>query len=232
MTPSPPLFTKPVLISPQNDSKHPDGLLKHFGALVDSVDVAQSSALYNGTREFLLRRRPKRDEILDDELRRAEICIYHAIKVEVDDYDGERKTQMCRCTGNQHWRGGESRNDWVWVRQRPGPVYGALQGRLPCQLLRLFKMRFQDDDGYWVDHWMTFARKTIAENSGKLDPVSQFAQVKAPSTSGATYQVFTVGNVVGCPHVIPEKPFTDPNKNERWIVNSHIDLMTWNKVYI
>ena len=226
-----PLFTQPMLISPQNDSKTPDGQMKHFGALVDSTDVVQRSALLNGTRDFLLRRLSKRDEILDEELRKAEICIYHAVKVVIDDMDGERKTQMCRCTGEKPWRGAQKRNDWVWVRQRPGPVYGALHGRLPCQLLRLFKMRFRNDSGCWVDHWMAFARTTVVENSGNIDPISKLAQVRVPPTSRAQYQVFSAGNIVGCAHLIPEKPFTDPSMNERWVVNSHIDLMTWNEVY-
>ena len=225
-------FTQPMLISPQNDNKTPDGQLKHFGALVDSIDVVQRSALLNGTRDFLQRRLPKRDEILsDEELRKAEICIYHAIKVEVDDLDGDKKTQMCRCTGEKPWRGAQKRNDWVWVRQRPGPVYGALRGRLPCQLLRLFKLRFRNDGGIWVDHWMAFALTTVAENSGNVDPISKLAQVRVPPTSRARYQVFSAGNIVGCAHVIPEKPSKDPTMNERWVVNSHIDLMTWNEVY-
>src|SRR6266404_1433650 len=115
------------------------------------------------------------DELLDGELRNVEICKYHAVKVEVNDMDGERKMQMCRCTGQQLWRGGQTRNDWVWVRQRPGPVYGALHGRLPCQLLRLFKLRFRNDGGYWVDHWIAFARTTVAENSGNIDPISKLS---------------------------------------------------------
>ena len=68
-------------------------------------------------------------------------------------------------------------------------------------MLRLFKLRFRNDDGFWVGHWVVFARTTVADNSGKLDPVSQFA----PSNRGATYQVFSVGNILGCAHVMPEK---------------------------
>jgi hypothetical protein len=51
----------------------------------------------------------------DDHLGAIEICKYHSIKVDVDNLAGEVQTQICRCTGNQLWRGGNKRNDWVWV---------------------------------------------------------------------------------------------------------------------
>jgi hypothetical protein len=47
-------------------------------------------------------------------------------------------------------------------------------------------------------------------------------------------QVFSVGNIVGCTHVIPVIATcskTGDGQNEQWIVNSHIDLATWNDVY-
>jgi len=74
---------------------------------------------------------------------------------------------------------------------------------------------------------------TIPENLGNLDPVSQFVLVrKAPAA--IALQVFSLGNIVGCAHAIPEIATgskTGDGTNERWIVNSHIDLMTWNDVY-
>jgi len=73
----------------------------------------------------------------------------------------------------------------------------------------------------------------MPENSGNLDPVSLFVQVrKAPAA--VALQVFSVGNIVGSAHVIPEiatSSKTGDRQNERWIVNSHIDLATWNDVY-
>jgi len=73
----------------------------------------------------------------------------------------------------------------------------------------------------------------MPENSGNLDPVSKFVQVrKAPAA--VDLQVFSVGNIVGCAHIIPEiatSSKTGDGWNERWIVNSHIDLATRNDVY-
>jgi len=121
----------------------------------------------------------------------------------------------------------------VWVKERPGRCYGALNGRLPWQLQRLFKIKLQNEDGAFIEYWLAVALTTIPENSGNWDPVSKFVQVrKAPAA--IALQVFSVGNIVGCAHVIPEIATgtkTGDGRNERWIVNSHIDLATWNDVY-
>jgi len=162
-----------------------------------------------------------------------ELCIYHGIKVQVEGLEGERISRICRCTGSQSWREGDRRNDLVWVKQCLGRCYGALNGHLPWQLQRLFKIRLLNKDGALVEYWLALALTTRPENSGNLDPVSKFVQVrKAPAA--VALQVFSVGSIVGCAHVIPEiatSSKTGDGQNERWIVNSHIDLATWNDVY-
>jgi hypothetical protein len=66
-----------------------------------------------------------------------------------------------------------------------------------------------------------------------LDPISKFVKVrKAPAA--VALQVFSVGNIVGCAHIVPEiatSSKTGDGRNERWIVNCHIDLAAWNDVY-
>jgi len=121
----------------------------------------------------------------------------------------------------------------VWVKQRLRRCYGALNGRLPLQLQRLLKIKLQNVDGAFVEYWLALALTTIPENSRNLDPVSKFVQVrKAPAA--VALEVFSVGNIIGCTHVIPEiatSRKTGDGRNERCIVNSHIDLATWNDVY-
>jgi hypothetical protein len=132
-----------------------------------------------------------------------ELCIYHGIMVQVEGLDGERISQIYRCTGSQSWRGGYRRNDWVRVKKRPGRSYGALNGRLPWQLQRLFKLKLLNKDGAFVEYWLALGLTTIPENSGNLDLVSKFVQVrKAPAA--VALQVFSVGNIVRCAHLIPE----------------------------
>jgi hypothetical protein len=73
----------------------------------------------------------------------------------------------------------------------------------------------------------------MPEISGNLDPDSKFVQVKNAPPDVAL-QVFSMGNIVSCAHVIPEKAtssMTGNGRKERWILNSHIDLVTWNDVY-
>jgi len=132
-----------------------------------------------------------------------ELCIYHGIKVQVEGLDGERISQMCRWTGSQSGRGGDRRNDWVWVKQRSGRCYGTLNGCLPWQLQRLLKIKLLNEDGAFVEYWLALALTTIPENLGNLDPVSKFVQVrKAPAA--VALQLFSVGNNVSCSHIIPE----------------------------
>jgi hypothetical protein len=117
--------------------------------------------------------------------------------------------------------------------QRPGRCYGALNGRLLWQLQRRFKIKLRNEDGAFVEYWLALALTTMPENSGNLDPISKFVQVRKAQAAVAL-QVFRVGNIVGCAHLIPEiatSSKTGDGRNERWIVNSHIDLATWNEVY-
>jgi hypothetical protein len=108
-----------------------------------------------------------------------------------------------------------------------------LNGCLPWQLQRLFKIKLQNEDGAFIEYWLALALTTIPENSGNLDPVSKSVKVrKAPAA--VALQVFSVGNIVGCTRIIPEiatSSKTGDGRNERLIVNSHIVLATWNDVY-
>jgi hypothetical protein len=162
-----------------------------------------------------------------------ELCIYHGIQVEVEGLDAEHRSQICQCTGCQSWRGGDRRNHWVWVMQCPGRCYGALNDRLPWQLQQLFKIKLLNEDGAFVEYWLALALTTIPENSGNLDPVLKFVQVRK-ALAAVALQVVGVENLVGCGHVIPEiatSSKTGDGQNERWIVNSDIDLANWNDVY-
>jgi len=230
-------YAKPKFMGPQNrrDGKHRDAMIKDFRALLDNTqDATHRVAIYSGTREFINHKSDYKTYISDDQLHTMELCIYHGIQVQVERLDGQRISQMCRCTGSRSWCGGDRRNDWVGVKQRPGRCYAAQNGHLPWQLLRPFKIKLLNEDGGFVEYWLALALTTIPENSGNLDQVSKYVQVrKAPAA--VALQVFSVGNIVGCAHVIPEiatSNKTGDGRNERWIVNSHIDLATWNDVYI
>jgi len=151
--------------------------------------------IYNGTREVLKHKSRNKTYISDEQLHAMELCIYHHIMVQVEGLEGEGISQICRCRGSQSWRGGDRRNDWVWVKHRAGRCYGALIGSLPWQLQRLFKIMLLNEDRAFVEYWLALALTIIPENSGNLDPVSKFVQVrKAPAA--VALQVFSVGNIV------------------------------------
>jgi len=124
-------------MGPQNrrDGKHPDAMIKDFSALLDNTqDATHRAAIYNGIREFIKHMSHNKMYISDEQLHAMELCIYHLIKVQVEGLEGERISQLCRCRRSQSWRGGHRQNDWVWVKQRLGRCYGALNGRLPWHL--------------------------------------------------------------------------------------------------
>jgi len=213
----------------RRDGKHPDAMIKDFRALLDnSQDTTHRMTIFNGTREFPKHNSRNKTYISDEQLHAMELCIYHGIKVQVEGLDGERISQICQCTGSQSWCGGDRRNDWVWVKQHPGRCYGALNCRLPWQPQRLFKIKLLNEDGAFVEYWLALAFTTLPDNSGNLDPVSKFVQVRKPPAAVAL-QVLSVGNIVGCMHLIPEiaaSSKTGDGRNERWIVNSPLDLAT------
>jgi len=112
---NPQTYEKPEFMGPQNrcDGKHPDPMIKDFRALLDNTqDATHRAAIHSGTPEFIQHKSRNKTYISDEQLHAMELCIYHGIKIHVEGLDGERISQMCRCTGSQSWRGGDRRNDW------------------------------------------------------------------------------------------------------------------------
>jgi hypothetical protein len=106
---SPQSYTKPEFMGPQNchDGMPPDATIKDFRALLDNTqDGTHCVAIYSCTQEFVKHQSRNKTYIFDEQLHALEICIYHGIKVQVENLEGECKSQMCRCTGSQSWCGG------------------------------------------------------------------------------------------------------------------------------
>jgi hypothetical protein len=160
-------------------------------------------ATFSGTQEFIKHTSRNKTYISDEQLHAMELCIYHGITIQGDGFDGECISQMCRRTGSQSWCEEDQQNVWVWVKQRPGRCYGSLNGCLPWQLQQLFNIKLPNVDGAFVEYWLSLVLTTIAENSGNLDRISKVVQVKN-ALAAVGLQVFSVGNIVGCVHVIPE----------------------------
>ena len=104
---------------PQNrhDGQHPDAMIEDFRALLDNTQGATHRvAIYNGTGEFIKHKSRNKIYISDEQLRAMELCIYHGIKVQVEDLGGEQISEICRCEGSLNRRGADCWNDWVWVK--------------------------------------------------------------------------------------------------------------------
>jgi len=62
-------------------------------------------------------------------------------------------------------------------------------------------------------------------------PERTFRMVRVTETAnGSGYVVISGENITGAACLIPEEPGTSGTTRKVWIVNSHIDLMTWNEV--
>jgi len=209
-------------------------MIKGLTALLDNTqDAMHRAAIFCGTWEFIQHKSRNKTYISDEQLHAMELCIYHGIKVQVDGLDSERISQIYQCTRSQSWWGGDRRNDWVWVKQRLGRCYGALNGCLPWQLQRLLKINLQNEDGGFVEYWLALALITIPENLSSMDPISNIVHVRKVLADFAL-QLFSIEIIVSSRQVIPEIATgskTRDRRNKRSIVISHIDLATWNDVY-
>jgi len=127
-------YAKPKCIGPRNcrNGKYPETMIQDFRAVLDNPqDATHRVSIYRSTREFIKHESSDKTYISDDQVHTMELCISHGKKVQVEGLDGERISQMCRCTGSHSSHGGDRRNDWVRVKERPGKWHGALTGRLP-----------------------------------------------------------------------------------------------------
>jgi len=156
--------------------------------------------------------------------------VYHGIQIPVTNMHGDQVIQTVRCTGEQTWHGQGHQNDSVWVetsRPREGQelAYKALRGRVLYRLLKLFNLQVL---GGLV--WCAFVQTTIPSMGGMPERASRMVRV-TEAAKGSGYAVISGGNITGAAHLIPEEPSTSGTTRKVWIVNSHIDLMTWNEVY-
>ena len=100
-------------------------------------------------------------------------------------------------------------------------MYGVLRGRLPAKLVALFKIRDYTCEN--AVRRVAAVRMLSAVNSGFVSDIHGLVTVQMREE----YREFTivdVGTILGLAHLIPEG-------KRCWLVNSRIDLRTFNKVY-
>jgi len=100
-------------------------------------------------------------------------------------------------------------------------MYSALRGRLPAKLVALFKIRdYRCEDRV---RRLTGVQFVSAVNSGRISDVHSLVTVQMKEDA-REFTVVDIGTILGLAHLIPEG-------DRRWIVNSRIDLRTFNEVY-
>jgi hypothetical protein len=100
-------------------------------------------------------------------------------------------------------------------------MYGALRGCLPGKLLALFKIRdYTHED---TVRRLACVQMLNAVNSGCLSDVHGLVTVQLREDT-REFTIVDIGTILGLAHLIPE---TD----RRWLVNSRIDLRTFNEIY-
>jgi len=133
---------------------------------------------------------------------------------ETEIYDIHR----ARCTGALNFRNHRSRNDWVWVQAGTEDMYDPLRGCLPAKLVALFKIRdYRCEDRV---RQLTGVQFVSAVNSWRISDVHSLVTVQMKEDA-REFTVVDIGAILGLAHLIPEG-------DRRWIVNSRIDLRTFN----
>ena len=99
-------------------------------------------------------------------------------------------------------------------------MYGALRGRLPAKLLALFKIKNTHQDIVWC-----LARVQLmgVVNSERPSDVHGIVTVHLRDDS-RELTIVNIGTILGLAHLIPER-------DRRLLVNSRIDLRTFNEIY-
>jgi len=107
------------------------------------------------------------------------------------------------------------------MRAGTDDMYGALLGRLTAKLVELCKIRdYRCEDQVRRLAGILFVS---AVNSGRISDVHSLVTVQMQEYA-REFTVVDMGTILGMAHLIPEG-------DRRWIVNTRIDLRTFNKVY-
>jgi len=126
-----------------------------------------------------------------------------------------------RSTSDLHFRNQGSRNDWVWVQAGTEEMYSGLRGRLPAKLVALLKIRdYRSDD---TVRRVAGVQMLPPVNSGRLSDQHGLVTVQIREDARG-FTIVDIGTILGLMQLIQEE-------DRRWLINSRIDLRTFNDVY-
>jgi hypothetical protein len=113
---------------------------------------------------------------------------------------------------------GRHRSDWVWYMPSSAEDhYGVLRGKLPSRALAFMKVRWQN-----LTYRLVYIRRSTALHGGQLHPWYQLPTVTYLDDTEP--EINTIRSLFGRACLIPVA-------STRWIVNTRIDLITFNSFY-
>lgn len=121
-----------------------------------------------------------------------------------------------RCTGNAAFRKGKIRKDWAWVSVASSEEWGVFRGRLPGRVEALFKIR----DSGGRAHRLCIVELLEAKDRGIAD--SSHGLLKVCRRRRKRMWVVNIRSILGMAHLFEVE-------TGNWLVNTRIDLRTWNE---
>jgi hypothetical protein len=113
---------------------------------------------------------------------------------------------------------GRHRSDWVWyMPSNAEDHYGALRGKLPSRALAFIKIHWQN-----LTYRLAYIRRSTVLHGGQLHPWYQLPTVQYSDDTEP--EINTIRSLFGRACLIPVT-------STRWIVNTRIDLITFNSFY-
>jgi len=125
-----------------------------------------------------------------------------------------------RCTGTHRFRNQESRNDWVCVQAGSEEMYGALRGHRLAKIVALFEITDCSQD---TVRRLAGVQMLSPVNSGRPSDIHSLVSVQVREDA-REFTLVDIRTNIGLVHLIPEG-------DRRWIVNSRVDLRTFNEIY-
>ena len=99
-------------------------------------------------------------------------------------------------------------------------MYGSLRGRHPAKLVALFKIRGSSQD---TVRRLAGVQMLSPVNSGRPSDIHCFVTVELREDA-REFTLVDIGTILSLAHLIPQG-------DRRWLVNSRIDLRTFNEIY-
>lgn len=230
-----------VMIAQQNRLKFRGTSIRTFESLQnycnEMLSITESHSqfhdcldAYYRSRRYYRRSRSEKDLLLT-----GKVYLHHGLHCPVKDYHSwEWIRHTIRCTVGRKFYSKEAREDWVWIRSRTVDSKSAIRrsnqqpmrGRLPFRVLCLFRIMVTELNPNYIP--LAYGIKMKDSSGGTIQ--GQNAQ---PVVQFDKFEVIHCNQIEGLAHLIPilQGDQLKEDVKTHWIVNTHVDALTWNFVW-